>query len=104
MSNIQNNHSPATDDLFNAILTLKNPEECYQFFSDLLTVQELITFSQRFQAARLLAEGKNYDAVRQQLSISSSTITRINRELCYGAGGYRLALDRLKDAPQDPQP
>ncbi len=96
MSNIENNRSGAIDQLFRGILSLRNVDECYQFFSDLLTVQELTSFAHRFEVAKLLAGGSTYDRVREQVPVSSSTITRINTELRYGSGGYQMVLDRLE--------
>lgn len=83
------------DQLFQAILSLQDVEECYRFFDDLLTIQELSAFAQRLQVARMLSQGKTYEAIRTEISTSSSTITRVNTELNYGSGGYKLVLDRL---------
>lgn len=96
MSRIDDNRSQAIDQLFRGILTLRDVGECYQFFGDLFTVQELAVFAQRFQVAQLLAEGNTYDGVREKVPTSYSTITRINTELHYGSGGYRMVLERLK--------
>ena len=85
------------DQLFRGILALRDEEECYRFFGDLLTVQELSAFAQRLQVARMLSEGKTYEAIRGEISTSSSTITRVNTELRYGSGGYKLVLERLKE-------
>lgn len=95
MSRIKVRRSQEADDLFQAILTLNSVDECYTFFSDLLTVQELKAVSQRLLVARMLADGNTYESIRQQVPVSSSTITRINTELRYGSGGYQMALDRL---------
>lgn len=102
MSHLNSNRSDTIDELFRGILTLKSIDECYTFFSDLLTIQELTTFAQRLQVARLLREGHTYDAIRKRTSVSSSTITRINTELRYGSGGYRMVLDRLEPADGEP--
>lgn len=104
MSNINGNRTQMIDQLLRGILTLKDVDECYQFFSDLFTVQELTAFAQRFQVARLLSEGSTYEQVREQVNTSSSTITRINTELRYGSGGYQMVLDRLpsEDDASDP--
>ena len=96
MPRIRNDRSEATDELFRGILSLRDVEECYLFFGDLFTVQELAASSQRLQVARMLSEGKTYEAIRAEISTSSSTITRVNTELRYGSGGYRLVLDRLR--------
>lgn len=98
MSHLNRKRSPAIDEFFHAILSLQSIEECYLFFSDLCTVQELTSMVQRLQAAGLLAKGNTYKTVQEEIGISSSTITRINTELCYGAGGYRLVLERLNQA------
>ena len=95
MSRIKIKRSPDMDALFQAILTLKDMDECYSFFSDLLTVQEVGTIAQRMQVARMLAEGNTYESIRRQVPVSSSTITRINTELRYGSGGYQMVLERL---------
>ncbi len=95
MARIKVRKSPETDALFQAILTLKNVEECYAFFSDLLTVQETAAFAQRMQVAKMLSQGGTYESIRSQVPVSSSTITRINTELRYGSGGYQMVLDRL---------
>lgn len=103
MPRIRNDRNDAIDELFRGILSLQDVEECYRFFGDLLTVQELASFSQRLQVARMLSEGKTYEAIRAEISTSSSTITRVNTELRYGSGGYRMVLERLrpKAAPQE---
>ena len=103
MSHLQRNQSEPIDQLFQGILSLKSVEECYTFFSDLFTVQELTAFAQRFQVAGLLLDGNTYKMVRNQVPVSSSTITRINTELRYGSGGYQLVLNRLKEL-QDQEP
>lgn len=106
MSRIKAKRSPETDELFRAMLSLKSVEECYAFFSDLFTVQELAAFAQRFQVARMLSGGNTYEMIRRQVPVSSSTITRINTEMLYGAGGYRMVLERLglnvQDNKQEP--
>ena len=104
MSNLHNNRSESMDKLFRAILLLQNIDECYTFFGDLLTIQELTAFAQRLQVARLLLDGYTYEMIRAEVPVSSSTITRINTELRYGSGGYRMILDRLDEAThQDSQ-
>lgn len=103
MSHLQRNQTEPIDQLFQGILSLKSVEECYAFFSDLFTVQELTAFAQRFQVAGLLLDGNTYEMVRNQVPVSSSTITRINTELRYGSGGYQLVLNRLKEL-QDQEP
>ena len=97
MPRILNYLNDSIDQLFRGILALRDEEECYRFFGDLLTVQELSALAQRLQVARMLSEGKTYEAIRGEISTSSSTITRVNTELRYGSGGYKLVLERLKE-------
>ena len=95
MSHLRINQSEPINQLFRAMLSLKDLDEYYTFFSDLCTVQELTSFAQRLQVAQLLSDGYTYKMVGDQIPMGSSTITRINTELRYGSGGYRMALDRL---------
>lgn len=89
--------SPDTDFLFDAILSLRSREECYRFFEDLCTIPEVKSLSQRWMVARLLDEGKTYQDIAGDLAASTATISRVNRCLAYGAGGYRLIIDRSKE-------
>lgn len=82
--------------LCQAILSLKNEEECYAFLEDILTISELISIAQRFAVARMLDEGQTYDDIEKVTGASSATISRVKRCLTFGADGYRLVLDRLK--------
>ncbi|MBQ8647329.1 MAG: TrpR-related protein YerC/YecD [Oscillospiraceae bacterium] len=88
----------ATDVLFQAILSLQSVEECYTFFEDLCTMKELSDMSQRLQAARLLLQGSTYDQIVKQVEISTATISRINRCIQYGEGGYRTIIERMDGA------
>lgn len=103
MPRIRNDRNESIDELFRAILSLRDREECYRFFGDLLTVQELAAFAQRLQVARMLSEGKTYETIRSEISTSSSTITRVNTELRYGSGGYKMVLERLAQSGDPPQ-
>ncbi len=84
------------DALFAAILSLQSVEECYRFFEDVCTVQELFSISQRWDVARMLDTGITYQEISAKLNASTATISRVNRCLGYGAGGYRLMLDRMR--------
>ena len=84
----------ALDQLFDAVLTLKNKEDCYTFFKDLCTMKELNDMAQRFTAACLLLDGKTYEQIVKEAEISTATISRINRCIQYG---YELAHDRLQE-------
>ena len=88
----------AVDHLFEAILTLKNPEECYSFFEDVCTVNELLSLSQRYEVARMLREKKTYLDIAEKTGASTATISRVNRSLNYGTDAYRTVLNRLKAA------
>jgi len=85
-----------TDELFKAILLLKNIEECERFFRDLLTLEEIREISARWQIARMIDEGLTYREIADKTKISTSTITRVAHWLRQGAGGYKLVLRRLK--------
>ncbi len=90
----RNQHS---DELFRAILELKTLDECYDFFEDLCTMKELADMSQRIQAARMLLDGATYEQIVKKVEISTATISRINRCIQYGSGGYKTILARADD-------
>jgi len=83
------------DQLFKTILLLKNEKECYSFFEDLATVNEIKEFSLRFEMARMLNTGSTYEEIFNKTGASSATISRVKRYLNYGADGYKLILERL---------
>ncbi len=83
------------DQLFDAILTLKNMEECYVFFDDLCTVNEIQALSQRLEVARMLGKGSTYSQIEGETGASTATISRVKRCLNYGNDGYKLTLERL---------
>ena len=84
--------SAATDALFDAILSLKDREACYRFFDDLCTYSEITAMTQRLQVARMLREGKTFSQISAETGVSSATITRVNKCLSYGPGGYDQVL------------
>lgn len=86
-----------TNTLFKAILSLKNEEECYDFFEDLCTIKELSDMTQRVSAANMLLEGKTYEQIVKEVEISTATISRINRCIQYGSGGYETILKRIQE-------
>ncbi len=90
-------HSESMDRLFNSILKLDNLEECYQFFEDLCTIKELQDMSKRLETAVLLSQGVNYQTISERTGVSTATISRVARCLNYGDGGYRRALERIKE-------
>jgi len=81
--------------LFKAILSLKTPEECYRFFEDLCTINELLAMSQRIEVAKMLKESMTYSEIAEKTGASTATISRVNRSLEYGAEGYSVILERL---------
>ena len=83
------------DFLFKAILSLETREECYDFFEDLCTVNELISMAQRFHVARDLYDGKTFLQIEAQTGTSSATISRVNRCFNYGSGGYKMVIEKL---------
>ena len=85
----------STDLLCKALLTLRTEEECYAFLEDICTIKETADIAQRLAVAAKLDKGDTYSAVSAGTGASSTTISRVSRCLEYGAGGYRLVLDRL---------
>lgn len=87
----------AVDALFNAILSLENLEECYQFFEDACTINEVMAIAQRFEVANMLREKHTYLEIAEATGASTATISRVNRCLNYGSDGYNLVMDRLAE-------
>ena len=90
----------AVDSLFDAVLSLKSREECYTFFEDVCTINELLSLSQRFEVAKMLRDQKTYLEIAEKTGASTATISRVNRCLKYGNDGYNKVLDRLDAAEQ----
>lgn len=91
-SRIKDEH---TDELFRAILELKNIDECYRFFEDVCTIKEIKSISQRLQVAKQLKQEKTYNEIEEKTGASTATISRVSKVLNYGANGYNIILDRL---------
>ena len=89
--------NPLTDTLFDGILSLKTRDECYEFFEDLCTINELRDMSQRLEVARMLEEGEKYDQIEKKTGASTATISRVKRCLKYGVDGYITVLKRLQE-------
>ena len=85
----------AVDHLFQAVLTLKDLSECYIFFEDVCTVNELLSLSQRYEVAKMLRSGKTYLEIAEKTGASTATISRVNRSLNYGNDGYDRVFARL---------
>lgn len=86
----------AVDHLFEAILSLKDTEECYLFFEDICTVNELFSLSQRYEVARMLRNHKTYLEISEKTGASTATISRVNRSLNYGNDGYDMVFARVE--------
>lgn len=82
--------------LFKAVLTLENTDECLRFFSDLCTISELKSMSQRMEVALMLREGSVYTDIAEKTGASTATISRVNRCINYGSDGYNLVIDRME--------
>ena len=93
MTPLKNND---VDELYRAILSLENEEECALFFEDLCTINEIISLSQRLSVAKKLDEGKTFSTITSETGASSATIGRVNRCLSYGNGGYKNIIEKLK--------
>lgn len=91
----------AMDHLFDAILCLHDREECYTFFEDVCTVNELFSIAQRFEVAHMLREQKTYLEIAEKTGASTATISRVNRSLNYGNDGYDMVFERLKEQKKE---
>ena len=87
---------PRNETMYKAILTLETVEECMKFFDDLCSVTELMAMEQRFQVASCLNKGMIYNDTLAETGASSATISRVNRSLQYGSGGYQIAFSRIQ--------
>ncbi|MBR0040413.1 MAG: TrpR-like protein [Oscillospiraceae bacterium] len=92
---------PRSEDMYKAILTLRDVDECMKFFDDLCTVSELMAMEQRYQVAVCLDKGMIYNDILAQTGASSATISRVNRSLQYGKGGYEIAFSRLNKTEEE---
>ena len=90
-------HNKDMDFLYRGILSLQTREECYAFFEDICTIKELQAMAQRFRVAAQLKENRNYNEIQANTGASSATISRVNKCLLYGSGGYATALQRLNE-------
>lgn len=92
--------SEAVDRLFQTFLNLESLEECYAYFEDICTIKEILDMAQRLETAILLSEGNSYQQIMEKVEISTATIGRVSKCLNYGTGGYRMAIDKLKEEEQ----
>ncbi|MDD7795749.1 YerC/YecD family TrpR-related protein [Clostridium sp. 'White wine YQ'] len=98
MSNFSSNlKSKEMDFLMKAILSLKDEEECYRFFEDICTINEIKAIEQRLQVAKMLKDGKTYTEVAKKTGASTATISRVNKCINYGSDGYNIVLKRIEE-------
>ena len=88
-------HNEMTDQLMEVLAELKTPEECYSFLEDLCTIKEILDMSQRLEIACLLKNGTNYQEINKKTGVSTATISRVNKCLSYGSGGYQAVLEQI---------
>lgn len=88
---------PRNENMYKAVLSLETVEECMKFFDDLCTVSEIMAMEQRYQVASCLDDGMIYNDILAETGASSATISRVNRSLQYGSGGYEIAFSRVKE-------
>ena len=94
---MQNWQTKSMEELCQAILALKTKEECAAFLEDICTIKEIQDMAQRLDTAILLSQGYSYQKIQENIDISTATIGRVSKCLNYGTGGYRMAIDRLKE-------
>ena len=95
--NNRNKNSNPNSELYRAILALRTPEECYNFFHDLCTQTELRALEQRYEVAKMLFEGMIYNDILAKTGASSATVSRVNRSLMNGKDAYQMIFDRMKE-------
>lgn len=89
--------TPEVEQLFKAIMCLDNMDECFEFFEDLCTINELLSLSQRFEVAKMLREQRTYLEIAEKTGASTATISRVNRSLNYGNDGYDMVMKRMEN-------
>ncbi len=94
-------HNQSTDELCEALLSLKNKEECYAFLEDVCTIKEFLDIAQRLSVAKMLDNGESYSAISSQTGASTATISRVSKCYEYGAGGYKTVISRCKEKQND---
>jgi len=87
--------TPEVEELFNAILSLGDKEECFSFFEDICTTNEILSFAQRFQVAKMLLKNHTYQDIAEKSGASTATISRVKRSIDDGSGGYKMIFDKL---------
>lgn len=89
-------NNPSVDHLLDAVLCLKDRDECYKFFEDICTINELLSLSQRFEVAKMLRDQRTYLDIAEKTGASTATISRVNRSLNYGNDGYDMVFERME--------
>ena len=89
--------TPAVEQLFEAVLSLENKDECFDFFEDVCTINELLSLSQRFEVAKMLMDKRTYLDISEKTGASTATISRVNRSLNYGNDGYEMVFSRMAE-------
>ena len=93
----KHNKKQRSEDMYKAILSLKTVDECMKFYDDLCTKSEILAMEQRYHVAYCLDDGMIYTDILSETGASSATISRVNRSLQYGSGGYDIVFSRIKD-------
>ncbi len=88
---------PTVEQFFKAVLSLENLDECYAFFEDVCTINEIMSISQRLDVAKMLCAKRTYLDISNETGASTATISRVNRSLSFGNDGYQLVLDRIAE-------
>ncbi len=86
-----------TKELIRAIMLLQTEQEYLDFFEDIFTIKELQDMSQRFLVAKMLNDGEKYQKIEEETGASTATISRVNKCLVYGSGGYQNVLEKLEE-------
>lgn len=94
-------HNEMTDRLMQVFADLESPEACYSFMEDICTIKEIMDMAQRLEVAILLNEGTNYQEINKRTGVSTATISRVNKCLSYGSGGYKEVLEKLKEKSEE---
>lgn len=92
--------SSLTDKLFETILKLETLDECYAFFEDICTINEVHALAQRLEVAKLLKQRRTYTEIAEKTGASTATISRVNKALNYGSDGYNIMLAKLENKTQ----
>lgn len=92
----KNLHNKEVDQLFDCIMQIDSKEELYEFLEDLCTINEIKSWAQRLEVAKLLTEGRIYLDIAKLTGASTATISRVNRALKYGNGAYERAFERME--------